>query len=72
MAKFNPTITVHLVPYIREGNDNKNILLMSERISYIMVTCALPDIYTLALRPAVLRQVHIYQAKHSFPWYNYY
>jgi len=23
MAKFNPTITAYLVPYIREGYDNK-------------------------------------------------
>jgi len=36
-----------------------------------MDTSALPDIYTLALGPAALWQMRIYQAKHSFIWYNY-
>jgi len=63
MAKFNPTIT--LVPYITEGYDNKKLLLgESTRISYTMGTCALPDIYTLALGSVALRKVCIYQAKH--------
>jgi len=37
-----------------------------------MGTHALPDIYALVLRPQARGQVHIYQAKHSCPWYNYY
>jgi len=43
-------------------------LFKVEHISYTMGTCALPDIYTLALRPAALEQVRIHQAKHSCPW----
>jgi len=52
MAKFNPTITAYLVPYIIEGYENKKDLLLGEsilkveHISYIMGTHALPDIYT--------------------------
>jgi len=56
MAKFNPTITAYLLPYIIEEYDNKNfcyrvsLLLKVERISYTMGTRALPDIYSLAQR----------------------
>jgi len=46
-----------------------NLLL---KVEHIRGTQALPDIYTLARRPVALGQVHIYQAKHSHPWYNYY
>ena len=42
------------------------------KILVIMGTCALPDIYTLALGPAALGLVCTYQAKHLCPWYNYY
>jgi len=73
MAKFIPTITAYLVLYIIEGYGNMLCLLLKvEHISYTMGTRALPDIYTLALRPVALVQVHIYQKKHSCPWYNYY
>jgi len=66
MAKFNPTITAYLVPYITEGYDNKkfcycvNLLLKVEHISNTMGTCALTDIYILALGPAAFRQVCLY------------
>ena len=36
-----------------------------------MGTSTFPDIYALALRPAALMCVCIYQAKHKYPWYNY-
>jgi len=74
MAKFNPTITAYLVPYMIERHDNKifcywvSLLLKVEHISYTMGTRTLPDIYTLALGPVTLRQLHIYQAKHSCPY----
>jgi len=70
---LNPTITAYLVPYIMEGKGMTikfcywlSLLLKVKHISYTMGTL------TLAIRPAALRQVRIYQAKHSFPWYNYY
>jgi len=65
MAKFNPTITAYLVHSlfgslynIREGYGNKkfcywvSLLLKVEHISYTIGLCALPDMYTLALRQA--------------------
>jgi len=33
--------------------------------------CTIYTIIILALGPAALRQVRIYQANHSCPWYNY-
>jgi len=69
MAKFNPTITAYLIPYIRElYDDNKifyywvSLLLKVEHISYIMDARVLPDMYTLA-RGAKL---HIYKHESSF------
>jgi len=65
MAKFNSTFTTYLVPYIREGYDNKkfcywvSLLLKVEHISYTMDTCALPDIYTLALGQMHVAFVHM-------------
>ena len=35
-------------------------------------TRALPDIHALALGPAALVLVCMYQVKHSYSWYNYY
>jgi len=71
MAKFNLMITAYLVLYTREGYYNKSfyywmsLFIKVEHISYTMGIRALPDIYTLSLRPAALRQVSIYQAKRS-------
>jgi len=53
MAKFNPTITAYLVPYIIEWHENffcywVSLLAKVEHISYTMGTRALPDIYALA------------------------
>ena len=42
-----------------------------EHISYTTGTCTLPDIYALAFGPVALGLMHIYQAKHLCPWYNY-
>ena len=70
MVKFNPTITAYLVFYIREEITAEYVKVV--HISYIMVTCTLPDAYTLALGPVALGHVRIYKAKHSCPWYNYY
>jgi len=41
MAKFNPTITAYLVPYIGEGYDNKKIV-MDESDMY---TCPQASVY---------------------------
>jgi len=52
MLKFNPTITAHLVSYIREGGIAIQIFVLKvEHTSYTMGNRALPDIYTLALGP---------------------
>jgi len=69
MAKFNPTIKAYLDSYTTEGYDNKklchwaSLLLKVERIGYTMGTCALSDIYTLALG-----KVCIYQTNHSITY----
>jgi len=47
MAKFNPTITAYLVPYIKQEYDDTKFCYCSTSISYTMSTRALPDIYTL-------------------------
>jgi len=52
MAKFNPTITAYLVPYIREGYDKKicyfvRLLLKVEHISY-----CIPWVLVLSLSQA--------------------
>jgi len=52
MAKFNPTITAYLVPYITEGYDNKKMLLLGESILLKAIPCGLPIIYTFTLGPA--------------------
>jgi len=57
MTIFNPTITAYLVPYIKEGYDNKNfshwvsLLLEVEHISYTIGTRALPDTCPKACGP---------------------
>jgi len=55
MAKFNSTITTYLVPYIREGYDNKNfcyLVSLLYKVEYNSFTTkgthALPDICTCA------------------------
>jgi len=50
VAKFNPTITAYLVPYIKEVHKKNfcywvSLLFKVEHISYTMGTHALPGIY---------------------------
>jgi len=67
IAKFNPTLTAYLIPYISEGYDNKkfcyrvSLLLKVEHISYTM---GIHDIYTLAFGPAD-KCVYIRQSTHA-------